>query len=244
MSKITTKPTTTEVTQMSKQTTKVKTGETPIQTAERVLADLRQKSDRVAALREKDDRELGAVSYRALAAGDSEAGTKLESIKERALKRDLELKSIASAIVIAQQKLEEAKAAEAAEAERVAATELVKRADRLVALAQTVDDANRVRVEGLRNIADELTEMRSLAAGAGVFVPSHDQFAALGSRAERTAEMLTPFSRELVEYLEPNARRDHISYISQWRDAIVKSAAAFVGTDKSNQPNREGGKAA
>ena len=85
---------------MAKQTTKVN----PVEAAEKILADLQSKCDRIAALREADDRELGAVSYQALAAGDRDAANKLEAIKDRATRRDIELKAIRSAIAALRQR--------------------------------------------------------------------------------------------------------------------------------------------
>jgi len=51
--------------------------------AEKVIADLQAKYDRVAAARADDDREMGAVSYRAHADGDKDAVAKLEAVRER-----------------------------------------------------------------------------------------------------------------------------------------------------------------
>lgn len=65
------------------------TNETPAQAAERILVELQKKHDKVAAEREADDRELGAVSYAALAADDKDARQKLEAVKDRTLRRDL-----------------------------------------------------------------------------------------------------------------------------------------------------------
>jgi hypothetical protein len=211
-----------------------KTNENPVELAQATLSALEQKRARVAAQREKDDREVEAISYH-LHTGDKDAAERFEAIRERALKRELELTSIDAAIVTAKQKLVDAKQAEAQAQARKVAKELLTRADAIVALAQSLDDANRVRIDASRAIADTLTEMRSLAHGLGVFVPSHDQFTALGSRAEHTAGMQTPFAREIAEHLPPNYRRDHMSYVAGWRDAIVKSASALVGEDKSNQ---------
>jgi hypothetical protein len=217
---------------MSKNKT-ITTKPTTVENAQKIIDQLQAKLHAAEVARVADRAEMEDLAFEAHT-GNAPARTKLETFKERDLKSVLEIESIQTALAVAQQKLADAQQAESQAQVRKVAKEILKRADRLVALAQTVDDANGVRVEALRNVADELTEMRSLAAGASLFVPSHDQFAALGSRAERTAGMQTPFSRELVEYLEPNARRDHISYISQWRDAIAKSASALVGENKSN----------
>jgi len=85
--------------------------ENSVEIAERTLRDLQEKHDRVAAARADDDREMGNVSYKAHS-GDTEASKRLDSVVERMLRRDLELKSITSAIMVAQQNLAEAQDAE------------------------------------------------------------------------------------------------------------------------------------
>jgi hypothetical protein len=123
---------------------------------------------------------MAAISYEAHI-GHAPSAAKLETLKERALKGNLELESIASAIAVAEKKLAEAKQAEAQAQARKLARELLKRADAIVEHACVLDNANRIRIEASHAISDELTEMRSLAHGIAAFVPSHEQFTALGT---------------------------------------------------------------
>ena len=112
--------------------------ENPIQAAERILAELQVKHDKAVQARENDDRELGAVSYSALATGDKDASEKLERVKARALGRDMEIKAIRSAIAQAQQNLTDAKANEAAAEQKRCAAEaqvIIGRIDDLFASA-------------------------------------------------------------------------------------------------------------
>src|SRR5262249_13424756 len=171
-----------------------------VEHAEKVVANLQAKYDAVAAARADDDRAMGEVSYRAHADNDPTANAKLDAIGERAWRRDIELKSISTAIAVAQQNLAEAKQAESQTQARKAAREILRRANAIVKYAQTLDDANAVKVEASRAIADELTQMRALAHRAGLYVPSHEQFLALGSRADQPAHMATPFPRAFCEH--------------------------------------------
>jgi hypothetical protein len=75
--------------------------------------------------------------------------------------------------------------------------------------------------------------MRELAHGLGVFVPSSEQFLSLGSRAEMTATMGTPFAREIGEHLQPRERRSHLSYAGPWRDAVAKGCAVILDEQKT-----------
>jgi hypothetical protein len=103
---------------------KQNTNESPVEIAERTLRELQAKYGGVAAERAEDDRVMGEVSLKAHSADDPAASKQLNVVIERMLRRDLELKSIASAIAQATHNLEEAKACERAEIERLAAIEL------------------------------------------------------------------------------------------------------------------------
>src|SRR5262249_45143366 len=140
--------------------------------------------------------------------------------------------SFDAAIKAASERLQQAQASASQTQARKVARELLRRANAIVKYAQTLDDANAVKVEASRAIADELTQMRALAHGAGLYVPSHEQFLALGSRADQTAHMATPFAREFGEHLAPSDRRNHMSYAQSWHVAITKAVAALVGEDK------------
>jgi hypothetical protein len=216
-------------------TTKTPPKPPPVPTVEgasQTLAELERKKAGLLEQRAADDRAMSAISYRAHAHADREAVDKLNEITEDILRHDTALKSINAAIVEAGERLKAAQAIEEQAQAREVAKELLARAARLVQLGQTLDDANAVRVEASRAIADELTEMRSIAQGLGVHVPSHEQFLALGSRADMTATMQTPFARVIGEHLAPRERRTHQSYAQPWRDQIVKAAAAVMGDTK------------
>ena len=77
---------------MSKQTTKLNA----VENAQKTLHELEAKRDAVTASRQNDERELEAVAF-AAHTGDQKAAAKLETLKERALRRDLELKSVDAA---------------------------------------------------------------------------------------------------------------------------------------------------
>ena len=207
---------------------------TEIEKAEQTLATLQAK--RAACIKRGTDLadERAAVALDAHT-GDSKAAKRLAEIHGAIATHGSELASIDAAIKAAGERLQQAQASESQTQARKVARELLKRARVIVEHARTLDDANTIRVEASRAIADELTEMRSLAHGIGLFVPSHDQFLALGSRADHTAGMQTPFAREVAEHLPPRERRTHSSYAVSWRDAIAKAVAALVGEDKQTE---------
>jgi hypothetical protein len=200
--------------------------------AEQVLADLEAQRENLAAERLKDDAEMGRVSFQAHALHELGASRTLSEITERAIGRDQRLRSLDLAIVEAGERLKASQAIEAKAQAKEVAAELLKRATRLVQHGQSLDDANAIRVEASRAISEELQQMRSLAHGLGVHVPSHEQFLAMGSRADLTATMHVPWARDVGEHLPPNERRTHTSYVMPWSDAITKAARAIMGEGK------------
>jgi hypothetical protein len=203
--------------------------------AEHTLVNLQQKREALVARGHRLGEERGKISFAAHASDDAKARKRLDEINRESALHDSELRSLDAAIVEAGERLKASQAIEQQAQAREVAAELLKRAARLVRHGQSLDDANAIRVEASRAIAEELTRMRSLAHGIGVHVPSHEQFLAMGSRADLTATMLTPFAREVGEHLPPNERRSHTSYVMPWSDAITKAARAIMGEGKSRK---------
>jgi GNAT superfamily N-acetyltransferase len=203
-----------------------------IERAEKTLHDLRAKREAAVAHGHSLGEERTKLAFGAHT-GDQAARKRLDKINVEAALHDSELRSLDSAIAEATARVERARQAEAQAQGRGVARELLKRAASLTALAQTLDDANAVRTEASRAIAEELQTMRQIAHGLGVFVPTEQQFLSLGERAERTTLMEMPFHR-IAERLSPNEKRNHSSYAQPWRDQIVKGCAALLG-DKQEE---------
>jgi len=164
--------------------------ENSVEIAERTLRDLQEKHDRVAAARADDDREMGNVSYKAHS-GDTEASKRLDSIVEKMLRRDLELKSIMSAIMVAQQNLAEAQDAERKADQRRVAMEIQR-------LTKELREAGKLADEGLAMFLDATNAMHHIVSrfsSLGLGNPSAVQFVSLGERAVRTVLMETVFRR-------------------------------------------------
>jgi hypothetical protein len=220
---------------MAKQQTAPNPPADPVAAAEQVLADLEAQREELARARAADDAERSKVAYQAHALHELGAVNTLSEITGRAIEREARLRSLDCAIAEAGKRVEAQRASkQQAQAKEVAA-ELLKRAARLVQHGQSLDDANAIRVEASRAIADELTQMRSLALGLGVPVASHEQLLAMGSRADQTATMQTPWARDVGEHLPPNQRRSHLSYLQPWTAAVVNAARAIMGEGKSRE---------
>jgi hypothetical protein len=202
-----------------------------------VLAELEAQHQALIDEKARLDRELGTVSYEAHSRGNAapEANKRLDAAIENIVRRDAELRSVDAAIEVAKRHVEEARQAEAQAQAREIAKELAARADAIVEHAKALDQANAIRVDQSHAIAEQLELLRALGQRIGVHVPSHQQLLAMGSRAERTSLALTPWAREIGEAIAPNERRNHSSYVTAWRDAIVNAAAAVMGDSKQEK---------
>jgi hypothetical protein len=200
---------------------KITTNETPVEAAERVLGELQAQHDKVTKARESDDRELGAVSYSALAAGDKDAVQRLEAVKERSLRRDLELKAIQSAIAQAQQHLAEAKANEAAADQRRVALELRELATVMRASAKKCDAGLAMLTEGAKEMRDAIAKTNARGLGN----PSATQLQSLGERAVLTALLEMPWARAF-QHLAPAQRQTFVGFATQWAFAIERAVDA------------------
>ena len=82
-----------------------------IENAEKTLNKLLAAQAELAASSKADDAEMADIAFAAYS-GDQKAAAKLESIKDRALRRDLEARALESAIMEARRRVAEAVNAE------------------------------------------------------------------------------------------------------------------------------------
>jgi len=210
-------------------TKKTATNETAIQTAERILVELQAKQDKTVKAREADDRELGAVSYSALAAGDKDAAAKLESVKERALRRDLEIKAIRSAIAQAQNNLAEAKDDAAKAEERRVAGELQELAEMMREAGKKCDRGLAMMIEG----SNDLRKIVQATNQRGLGNPSAQQLQSLGSRAVLGALVNSPFAKSF-EHLAPRERQSFLAVTEAWAGMVEKFTSHKLGGGEEN----------
>jgi hypothetical protein len=150
-----------------------------------------------------------------------------QDIRERALRRDLELKNIASAIAEAKRRVAEAKADEAAADQRRVAMEIQR-------LAKELREAGKLADEGLAMFLDATNAMHhavSRFSSLGLNNPSSVQFVSLGERAVRTVLMETVF-RRAFEHLGPAERKSFASFTAEWAAMLDKATAAKLEQTK------------
>jgi hypothetical protein len=112
-----------------------------------------------------------------------DAAERLDAIRNRAVSREVDIKTLDAAIVVAKQNVEVAKRAEAAEAERLALTELSGLANVLRAAGKQADAALSMLGEAAVTMGNTVTAINRL----GVSHPSYMHMQSLGERAVKTA---------------------------------------------------------
>ena len=197
--------------------------------AEKVLHDLEAKQADLAASRASDESEMASVSYEAHT-GNEKAAAKLEALRERALRRDLELKNIASAIQVAKERVALAQAEEAKAEQRRVAMEIQR-------LTKELREAGKLADEGLAMFLDATNAMHHIVSRFSTFGlgnPSAIQFVSLGERATRTVLMETAFKRAF-EVLPPGQRQSFASFTAEWAVMLDKATSAKLEQTKQKE---------
>jgi len=197
-----------------------KTTTRKIADAESILHKLTAAKADLATARANDESEMAAVSY-AAHTGDQRAAAKLEALRDRAIKRDIEARNLDSAIAEAQRRVDAAKdAAERAEQARVAA-EIEELAGLLRESGARADKGLRLMIQGSNEMARIIAAMQERGLGN----PSQQQLQSLGRRAVLAGLVDSPFNREF-EHLAPRDRQDFAKFSSSWADAIERAVRA------------------
>jgi hypothetical protein len=193
---------------------------TKIEKATETLAKLEAKQVEFTASAAADERELSEIAY-AAHTGEQKAQAKLEALKDRALRRDLEMKALASAIAESKRRVAAAQEAEAmAEAARVA-EELAELADLMREAGAKADKGLAMMIEG----SNDLRKVVQAINARGLGSPSAQQLQSLGSRAILGAIVNSPFAKSF-EHLAPRERQSFKSFAHQWAEMIERHVGA------------------
>jgi len=214
---------------MSKQTTKLNA----VENAQKTLHELEAKRDAVAAFSQNDERELEAVAF-AAHTGDQKASAKLETLKDRALRRDLELKSIDAAIAVAKQNVEAAKADEVAAEQKRIAAEARLIIDRVDSLFASADKHLALALDALKAADGRIEELHA----RGFAFPTAIQVRTSALFALQTYFMALPkywfneLSHGGLRFLAPHERRSFQQFWSQMATSIGREIAQRLGEVK------------
>src|SRR5262249_37183811 len=197
--------------------------------AQKVIDDLEAKKAELAAARANDEAGMEAAAY-AAHTGDHKAQAKLETLRERALRRDLELKNLESAIAEAWRRLAEAQDAEAKAEQRRVALEVR-------GLIGSLRDAGKVADEALQTFADASNAMAEIIKRMntlGYSHPSAMQLQSLGERAVRGTLVNTAFARAF-ETIAPRERQNFAEFSARWCESLEREIAQRLGEVKEKK---------
>jgi len=193
--------------------------------AQKVIDDLEAKKSALALARANDESGMAAIAYEAHT-GDQKAEAKLETLRERALRRDLEMRNLESALTEAKRRLVAAQ-----EAERQA--EEARVAGELAELAQMMREAGAKCDRALKLLAESSNELRKIVQATnqrGLGNPSAQQLQSLGSRAILAMIINSPYAKDFP-HIAPRERQDFSQFTGAWSAMIEKAIAAKLDKD-------------
>lgn|SRR5262245_28561235 len=201
---------------------------TKIEKATETLAKLEAKQVEFITSAAADEKELSEIAY-AAHTGEQKAQAKLEALKDRALRRDLEMKALASAIAESKRRVAAAQDAEARAEERRVAEELQELAQMMREAGKKADTGLAMMIEG----ANDLKKIVQATNERGLGNPSAQQLQSLGSRAILGAIVNSPFAKSF-EHISPRERQNFASFASQWAQMIERAVTHKLGGGEEN----------
>src|SRR5262249_1935893 len=169
--------------------------------------------------------------------GDQRAAAKLETIRERELRRQLDLTGIDAAITAAKQNVESAKANEAAAEQKRLAGEARVIVDRIGSLFEAADTHFKQAFDALKAADGRIEELHRL----GFAFPTALQIRANVIYALETCLMSLPkylwneLSRSGVRFLAPGQRRTFSQFWSQMSASLGREIATRLGETKRKE---------
>src|SRR5262249_25532520 len=192
-----------------------------VQSAQTIVDALEKRRAELAQSAEADSRELAEISFAAHAANDQKAAARLETIKARVVKREVDMKSIDAAIAEARRRVTSAKDAEArAEEARVA--------EELLELSTMMREAGKKCDHALKLLAEASSDLRKIVAATnqrGLGNPSAQQLQSLGSRAILGMLINSPYAKDF-QHISPAERKNFATFTEAWAVMIEKSISA------------------
>ena len=202
-------------------TTKTATKKLSAIDAQKIVDQLESKAAELAASCAADERELASISFEAHASEDQKALARLETIKARAVKRELDARSLDAAIAEAKRRVVDAQNAEArAEAAKVA-EEVAEIAGSIREEGAKADKALAQFIAAANNVKKCIVGLQQRGLGS----PNSAQLQALGRRAILGALVDSPFAKEF-EHVAPRERQNFAQFTSSWAAAIENAVGA------------------
>ena len=218
-------------------TTKTATKQLSAIDAQKIVDQLESKAAELAASCAADERELASISFEAHASEDQKALARLETIKARAVKRELDAKSLDAAVAEAKRRVAEAQAEEAKAEQKRCAGEARVIVDRIDSLFASADLHFKQAMDALVAADKRIAELHQL----GFQYPTSVQLRANIMYALETCLMALPkylcdeLARSGVRFLAPHQRRTFSQFWSQMSANLGREIANRLG----EKPNKE-----
>jgi hypothetical protein len=195
-----------------------------------MLAELELKRDKLAHEHANLESEIRRHSFEAHAKGNRKA---LDAVMERALRIDIERRSIDAAIAEAAARVQQAQAAEARDQDKVHAEALREVVARIGERMRKADKCFDVAIQELNAANAELDQVHAL----GSAFPTQQQFAVNSIMALKTWLRNLPenWHREFIEALPPNQRRTFSAFWSRMEEPLESSIAARLGEPQKDE---------
>jgi len=190
-----------------------------IENAQTILNALTAKQADLAEARASDEATMASVSYDAHT-GNQKSAPQLETLRDGAVRRDVEARNLDSAIEEAKRRLTAAQEAERQAEEARVASELQELASLMREVGAKCDRALKQFAEG----SDELRKIIAATNQRGLGNPSAQQLQSLGERAIRGVLVNTPYAKAF-EHLAPRERQDFALFTAAWASAIERFAS-------------------
>jgi len=216
--------------------TKTTTKLSDLENAQKILNQIEAKAAELSASRASDERELASLSFAAHGDADQKAFARLETIKARMVKRDLDMKSIEAALAEAQRRLAAAQEAEAAAEQRQNAAQariVVERIDELFASA---DIHFKQAMDALEAAESRIEEVHRLgfAYPTAVQLRANSIFALETCMTRLPKYMWDELSRGGLRYPSPSQRRTFSQFWAAMSATLGREIASRLG-EKHNK---------
>ena len=189
--------------------------------AEGVVAALEAKREACVRAGVELQDERTALAFSAHADGDAKARSRLEQVHTAIATHASELASLDAALRAAGERLERARQAEAARADKARSGELLKELDRFREIGRELD----VVLAAVATNGAALSECLGKIHQLGSPFPTSQQLDSLGGRCLLTAIAATPWRRNF-EPLAPRERRSFTDLIEVWASTIENGLGA------------------
>jgi hypothetical protein len=202
--------------------------------AEHTLNNLRQKRAALVAHGIKLGEERAKLAFSAHT-GDKAARQKLDKVNAEAALHDSELRSLDSAIAEGTARVERARQAAAADADKVGALALRKTVNEIGECMRYADQHLDKAIVALNAVHAALDQIHA----SGSEFPTHMQFASNAERALKSAIMRLPrvWWRDFGEHLAPGSRRTFSSFWAEMQKSLERRIRQRLG--EAEQPNKE-----